>query len=170
MEHFTMGMVWMTLAALGLIVVVGLVWDERELIARGVRAILPHTSDLLTTLMSPWRVPPDDDATNDDPAFWPDATIAATGVAPIAMPNSDRNALLARNDDDAVFAAKIEALVDALAAGQGKQTDLIKAIFKVNPSGTSERYKRIVEAVKAEQSRRVAHTTPIAQRPTTARF
>lgn len=90
------------------------------------------------------------------------ATTATTQQQSIAMGTTDDNALLLQ--------AKAEALAAMVEAGVVGETKGLQIVFNVRPSSTNPRYASARAALHAELDKRRGSTTPIAQRPTKARF
>jgi hypothetical protein len=97
--------------------------------------------------ITPWQrlrlryIPSRDEAEDllDDDLVSSNATRAATPRNTIAMLQNDRNELLLH--------AKAEALAAIVAAGKVSQTDGIKLVFGVGPSGSNPRYREARQAL-----------------------
>lgn len=87
------------------------------------------------------------------------ATTPATQQQPIAMEQKERNALLLQ--------AKAEALAAMVEAGAITETKGLQIVFGVRPSSTNPRYIEARAALHTELAKR---RTPIAGRPTPAKF
>lgn len=99
------------------------------------------------------------DEEGEDAAVYVAATMPATQQQSIAIEQNERNALLLQ--------AKAEALAAMVEAGLVTETKGLQVVFNVRPSSTNPRYLAARDALHAELAKR---TTPIAGRPTVARF
>jgi hypothetical protein len=86
-------------------------------------------------------VEPDEAPEREEPVAPPVATTATIDPQPIAMTTTDRNTLL--------LYAKAEALAAMVRAGKVGETEGIKIVYGLSPSGSNPRYTEARSALKA---------------------